>query len=461
MTNGFRFDLSRCTGCQACQLACRIENGFDRARGWRQVYTFNDSRVPGLPLYHLSLACNHCGEAPCLRHCPALALRRDRRTGAVLLEHERCIGCSYCSWACPYAAPCYREEAGVMEKCTFCNERLLAGSTPACVIACPTAALGFGEIGPEEAAVPGGFPATEFRPSIRFTFSRAEGSGPELSDPAPAVVVPEPCGTASPQHRDSVGREWPLVVFTLAAALLVALSASSTLGGPRVPGPILAAAAFAAMGIGTVHLGRKERAWRAVRNLRGSWLSREIGLFGAFATGLLLQAAPAVGGWFWEWMSLATGFATLYAVDRVYDVALKLVPTQFHSAGVLLTGAFFTGLFLGHPVVLLLAGTAKLGLYLGRRYLRMRAGEGGWALVPALRVGLGLVLPAVLWRLPGTIEIAVALVVIGEAIDRSEYYLELDIQSPARELRREFLRLSEIVSTARARSPRSLAEPDC
>ncbi|HET6278101.1 MAG TPA: 4Fe-4S dicluster domain-containing protein, partial [Candidatus Polarisedimenticolia bacterium] len=144
--NGFLFDLNRCTGCQACAIACTIENGLPFGSSWRRIDTYNEARHPAAPAWHLSLACNHCADAPCMSSCPALAIRRDSATGAVLIEQDSCIGCGYCVWACPYDAPRFDAADGVMRKCTFCNHRLQEGLDPACVSHCPTGALGFGAL---------------------------------------------------------------------------------------------------------------------------------------------------------------------------------------------------------------------------------------------------------------------------------------------------------------------------
>jgi len=127
MPLAFVFDPNRCTGCQACELACSIENELGPDRSWRGVVTFNEEAFPGIPLFHLSLACNHCAEPACMNTCPALAYHRNEETGAVLIDPDRCIGCRYCSWVCPYGAPTFEAERGVMGKCTFCVHRLEIG----------------------------------------------------------------------------------------------------------------------------------------------------------------------------------------------------------------------------------------------------------------------------------------------------------------------------------------------
>ena len=193
----FLFDPNRCTGCAACSLACSTENGLEWGRSWRQIVPFNPERLPGVPSFHLSLACNHCAEAPCVAHCPTRAMTRDPRTGAVVVDEARCIGCRYCAWVCPYDAPRFDEGRGVMTKCTLCNHRLLEGRGPACVVACPTDALGYGD--PEAHGwlqeIPG-FPPTSAQPRIAFAALRREG-GP----PPSTWALPDNVAAAFPPRR--------------------------------------------------------------------------------------------------------------------------------------------------------------------------------------------------------------------------------------------------------------------
>ena len=113
---GFLLDLNRCTGCSACELACSTENALGWGRSWRRVMTFNEDRLPGLPSFHLSLACNHCAKAPCVEQCPARAIGRDDPAGTIQIDPDRCIGCRYCSWVCPFDATRFDEGACVMGK---------------------------------------------------------------------------------------------------------------------------------------------------------------------------------------------------------------------------------------------------------------------------------------------------------------------------------------------------------
>ncbi len=277
MQYGFVFDPAKCTGCQACQAACDIENRLDPRNPWREIHTFNPRRIPGLPVFHLSLACHHCQEPACLRCCPASAYSKSPQTGAVLIDPDKCIGCKYCSWACPYDAPRFNRQLGIMQKCTFCQPRLEAGAAPACVTGCPTAALQFEEVEQphRDAAVPG-FQYRDINPSIRFVQNGEAGLSIEN---AAAVSAIDPGQWAElkshllPAPKISLGSEWSLLFFTLLMGLLVGYWGGKTLLGEPASPLLFPGGAATAMLLSALHLGRKERAWRAVLNWRRSSLS--------------------------------------------------------------------------------------------------------------------------------------------------------------------------------------------
>ncbi|SFM74520.1 sulfate reduction electron transfer complex DsrMKJOP subunit DsrO [Thermodesulforhabdus norvegica] len=108
------------------------------------------------------LLCNHCANPPCVQVCPTKATFQ-REDGIVMMDHHRCIGCRYCMAGCPFGARSFNwrdprpyikqlnydfptRRRGVVEKCTFCPERLAVGLQPACVEACPAKALIFGDL---------------------------------------------------------------------------------------------------------------------------------------------------------------------------------------------------------------------------------------------------------------------------------------------------------------------------
>lgn len=151
---GFYVNLANCSGCKACEIACKDRKELPVGVRWRRVYEYGggewvtdgDQMVPsGVFHYFVSTACMHCEKPICMEVCPASAISK-RDDGIVLINPDKCIGCRYCSWACPYGAPQFNEEAKVMTKCDFCVELQAQGQNPACVDACPYRALEFGDI---------------------------------------------------------------------------------------------------------------------------------------------------------------------------------------------------------------------------------------------------------------------------------------------------------------------------
>lgn len=169
---GFALDLHRCVGCGACVLACRIENGRSLTAAWRRVIPLNLRRHPAGPTYFLSVACHHCKEPACLSGCPSRAYEK-RPDGIVVRHEERCLGCRYCEMTCPFGAPQFDADKGVISKCHLCAHRIDAGRLPACVAACPTEALRFvssADMQPAEAVpfVPGFVDPAGCRPTLQF-----------------------------------------------------------------------------------------------------------------------------------------------------------------------------------------------------------------------------------------------------------------------------------------------------
>lgn len=446
MRGAFVFDPNRCTGCQACELACSIENQLGPDRSWRSVLTFNQRALPGVPLFHLSLACNHCEEPACMHSCPALAYERDAATGAVLIRTELCIGCKYCSWACPYGAPRFEPENGVMGKCTFCSHRLADGLAPACASLCPTGALDYAEL-PAELLTADieGFPQADLGPSIRI-LPRTGRAEQRMDSPTGSGDFESGGGIPDDlRNEPSIGlsSEWSLAGFTFLLAVLFALLSAGVVGTLRIPALVFAAIAGVAALLSLAHLGRPARAWRAILNLRRSPVSREVMGFGALgALGTLSLAWPAgefatgIG-----WLGLAAGLLALASADSVYRPVFQDGRPALHSGGVLLTGLYLAGVFAGIAWLAAPIGAFKLYRYFARRMAGTsppeRAAFGGPA--AAARLGLGLLVPGLAWAWTGIPLPAWALgaALIGEAEDRAEFYSGLEIISPARQLRQD------------------------
>jgi DMSO reductase iron-sulfur subunit len=142
---GWLFDVKRCIECRACESACKQWNGVETGVNirYRQVHTSESGKYPNVTTQALSLACNHCEDAWCMKACPVKAyFRRD--DGIVLIDWDRCVGCTMCSLLCPYGAPQFNWAKRKMEKCTMCADRVDANLAPACATLCPTEALQWG-----------------------------------------------------------------------------------------------------------------------------------------------------------------------------------------------------------------------------------------------------------------------------------------------------------------------------
>jgi len=143
-------DTRRCIACQACTMACSMENASPEGEFRTVVATYAVSTQEGKTgLAVLPRLCNHCEQPPCIPVCPVGATYK-REDGIVLVDGERCVGCAYCVQACPYDARFVNHHTGKADKCTFCSHRVEAGLLPACVETCVGGARIFGDINDPE-----------------------------------------------------------------------------------------------------------------------------------------------------------------------------------------------------------------------------------------------------------------------------------------------------------------------
>ena len=183
-------DLDRCTGCGACVTACQAENNTPivgeealaagRQMQWMRIERYWDGEYPNARLHFIPMFCQHCDTAPCETVCPVSATYHNQ-DGLNVQVYNRCIGTRSCAVYCPYEVRYFNffdhhwdtpleqqlnpdvsvREKGVMEKCTFCIQRIRQARDqakddggrrirdgevqPACVQTCPSEALVFGD----------------------------------------------------------------------------------------------------------------------------------------------------------------------------------------------------------------------------------------------------------------------------------------------------------------------------
>ncbi len=140
---GMLVDLRRCTGCHSCSISCKTEHEVPLGSFRTRVHYV--PKPDSLQIAYVPLLCMHCQDAPCIPACPNQALVKldDQR---VVVDQDTCDGSKDCVSACPYDAIAIHPQTNKAEKCDFCEHRTAAGLEPACVEACPTTALRFGDL---------------------------------------------------------------------------------------------------------------------------------------------------------------------------------------------------------------------------------------------------------------------------------------------------------------------------
>jgi Fe-S-cluster-containing dehydrogenase component len=145
-------DLNRCTGCLACTVACKAQNGAPIGNFWIRAMRVGPTAKadgcgdwPDVDMYFLPMQCQHCESPECVSVCPTGAsVKTDN--GTVQIDPDTCIGCQACVPACPYGVRYLNEELNVVEKCTLCKDITAEGGLPACVQQCGARARFYGDL---------------------------------------------------------------------------------------------------------------------------------------------------------------------------------------------------------------------------------------------------------------------------------------------------------------------------
>ncbi len=164
---GFFVDATRCINCKTCEIACKDFHDAPVGRRIRKVRSFEGGESPAIFAYNVSMSCNHCERPACVEGCPAGAYSKRSEDGIVFHDPEKCIGCRYCTWICPYGAPQYDSREGRVRKCNLCPGE----AVPVCVEACPMRAI--------EVA-----PLAEIERKTGTTLALRDLPSPELTRPA-------------------------------------------------------------------------------------------------------------------------------------------------------------------------------------------------------------------------------------------------------------------------------------
>lgn len=426
MKNIFIFDKNKCVACGACKIACLNENGFQEPEQWRNIYSTNSVHNPNLALIHLSMACNHCDDSPCLVNCPALAYSRDENTGAVIHNGEKCIGCKYCTWTCPFDAPKYNSKEGIITKCTFCVDRIKEGLKPACANLCPTGALEFDkrEFSRKESNISSQI-GVEVGSNIKI-IELIKDKPPEmdLSILKLDKILLDKDDSVS---KISVIKEWPLFVFTFIMAAFVAVVSSDIIKEQNVFNKILflGTGAIASL-FSMLHLGKKMRSWRSILNISNSWLSREIICYSLLISMLFFNyfvfPIPNI-------ILRIAGVLLLISIDMLYTKAMWKWPTNIHSGQTLLISAGLFALLTYNFWLVIFIYIFRIALKI---FFEVRKDNSSFT---SLTIKQILIISGLLLYFLVSLEIGFILIILFDIIDRIDFYNALRLPIISNELK--------------------------
>ena len=314
----FHFNMTKCIGCRSCEIACNEQNGNPAEIHWRRFGEIEGGTWPDTQRSYLSMGCNHCLDAACLKGCPVDAYTKDPATGIILHSADACIGCQYCVWNCPYSVPQFNPERGVVGKCDMCHSRLSDGLEPACVNACPESAIEIEIVNMTAwredfaAAESPGMPAAGHTISTtRITLTESAGKLEHVD-----------LGHLQREHAHLSLVVMAILVQTVSGALIYELVNKAVSWTSLTAEFLITAIALA---VSAMHLGRPAYAWRALKMWRRSWISREVLLYTMF-------------------LGTLAAITTLSAIGAVRDARPEAVISRLAALPLLLRPEFLTGL---------------------------------------------------------------------------------------------------------------------
>ncbi|MDG6897834.1 cytochrome c nitrite reductase Fe-S protein [Actinobacillus delphinicola] len=174
---GMLHDENLCIGCTACMDACREVNHVPEGVTRLEIIrTGPYGEFPDISYRFFRHSCQHCTNAPCVAVCPTGASYIDIKNGIVDVNPDLCVGCQYCIAVCPYRVRYINPVTLTADKCNFCrNTNLAKGKLPACVEACPTKALTFGDLNDPYSAI-----SLKLKEKVTYRTKVALGTEPNL-----------------------------------------------------------------------------------------------------------------------------------------------------------------------------------------------------------------------------------------------------------------------------------------